>query len=75
MLLFYVLATYQVMSGEVPTCGSVHSWRFYGAASLGDQAVSTMTPYSALSLTLSQPESSHVGMDSVVVPLRYSVAV
>ena len=25
-LLFYVLATYKVISGQVPTCDSVHSW-------------------------------------------------
>ena len=32
-------------SGWVPTCDSAHSWRLYGAAPLGDQAVSTITWY------------------------------
>ena len=43
VLLFYVLATSNVMSGWVPTCDSVHSLKLYSAALLGNKAVSTMT--------------------------------
>ena len=42
-LLFYVLETYTVISGRVPTCESAHSSRLYSAAPLGNQAASTMT--------------------------------
>ena len=44
-LLFYVLATSKGISGEVPTCDSVHSLWLYSAASLEHQVTSTMTCY------------------------------
>ena len=37
----YVLAILRVMSGRVPPCDSIHSWRFYSAASLADQEVTS----------------------------------
>ena len=40
-LLFYILATFEVISGWVPTCDSVHSW--YSAVPLGKQAAITMS--------------------------------
>ena len=46
LLEFYILATYRVISGWVPTCDSVHSWQLYIAALLGNQAADTMTRYS-----------------------------
>ena len=45
LLLFYVLATYKVISWRVPTCNSVHSWWLYSAVPLRTQAVSTMIWY------------------------------
>ena len=45
LLEFYALATSKVILGQVMTCASVHSWRLYSAAPLGDQATSTMTWY------------------------------
>ena len=33
-LLFYILAASKVISGQVPTCDSVHSWQLYSAAQL-----------------------------------------
>ena len=44
-LLFYVLASFKVISGRIPTCDSAHSWRLYSAASLGHQVAGTMTFY------------------------------
>ena len=44
-LLFYVLAASKVISGQVPSCDSAHSWRFYSAAPLGNQTASTMTRF------------------------------
>ena len=44
-LLFYVLATCKVISAQVLTCNSAHSWQLYSAAPLGDQATNTMTWY------------------------------
>ena len=41
-LLFYVLGTYKVISGWVPTRDSAHSWQLYNAATLGNQVVNTM---------------------------------
>ena len=52
LLEFYVLAKSKAISGYVPTCGSVYSWRLYSAAPLGDGAISTMTRYPTI-LTLS----------------------
>ena len=43
LLLFYVLATANIISVSVPTCDRVHSWRHYSASPLGNQAVSNMT--------------------------------
>ena len=54
VLEFYVLATSKVISGRVPTCDSVHSWRFYSAATLGDQINQHHDPIS-LSTTISSP--------------------
>ena len=45
LLLLYILATSEVISGRVPTCDSAHSRRLYSATQLGNQAVSTMTWY------------------------------
>ena len=42
-LVFYILPTSKVLSGQVPTCDSAHSWWLYSAALLGNQATSTMT--------------------------------
>ena len=42
-LLFYVLATSNVISGWILTCDSSHSWWLYSAAPLGQQTASTMT--------------------------------
>ena len=43
LLLFYVLAPSKVISGQVQTCDSAHSWQFYSAAPLDNQANITMT--------------------------------
>ena len=45
VLLFYVLVTSKAISGLVPTCNSVHSWRIYSVTPLGEQATRTMTRY------------------------------
>ena len=45
LLFFYVLSTFKVISGQVPTCDSSHSWWLYSAASLEHQATGTMTCY------------------------------
>ena len=42
LLLFYIVGTYIVMYGCVPTCDSVHTWWVYP---LGDHNTSTMTWY------------------------------
>ena len=42
-LLFYLLATFKVISGRVPTFDSEYSWLLYSAPSLGHQAAGTMT--------------------------------
>ena len=42
-LLFYILAISKVTSGWAQTCDSAHSWLFYSAAPLGNQATSTMS--------------------------------
>ena len=44
-LLFFILATSEVISGQVQTCDSAILWRLYGTASLGHQAASTVTLY------------------------------
>ena len=44
-LLFYILATANVISGLALTCESAYSWRLYSATSLEHQAASTMTCY------------------------------
>ena len=43
LLGFYILATSHVISGQVPTCDSVHSGRLYSAFPVGDQATSNVT--------------------------------
>ena len=43
--LFYLLATFKIISGHTPTCHSAHSWRLHSAVPLGDQATGTMTQY------------------------------
>ena len=43
--LFYVLGTSTVISGQVPTCDSAHSYWIYSAGPLEDQATSTITWY------------------------------
>ena len=43
LLEFYVLTTSKVMSAQVPTCDSAHSWRLYNAASLRNRSTGTMT--------------------------------
>ena len=45
MFEFYVLATTMVISEQPTTCDSAHSWQHYRAATLRDQAVSTMTRF------------------------------
>ena len=45
LLLFYVLATSEVISGQVLTCDSAHLWRLYSTAPLGNQATSTMSQF------------------------------
>ena len=44
-LVFYVLATSEVISGRVPTCDSANLWWLYSAAPLGNWNISTMTWY------------------------------
>ena len=44
-LLFYVLPTSTVISGWVMICNSAHSWQFYNAVPLEDQATGIMTSY------------------------------
>ena len=56
LLEFYVLATSKVISGWIPTGDRAYSWRFYSAASLGDQTASTMSWYPIESL---YPDTSH----------------
>ena len=58
LLLSYILATSIVISAWAPTCDSEHSWQLHSAASLGHQAVDTMTCYptqSPIIPSLSQP--------------------
>ena len=43
LLLFYILATSKVISGQVLTYNSAHSWWLYSAASLENQGTNTMT--------------------------------
>ena len=50
-LVFYVLETYNGISGRVPTSDSAHSWQFYSAALIGAW---TDSPLSHIILTLSQ---------------------
>ena len=45
VLLFYVLATFKVMSGRELTCDSAHSWRLWSTAPLGDQTMSPLIWY------------------------------
>ena len=43
LMLLYLLVTSKVISAWVPICDNAHSWLFYNAAALGDQAFSIMT--------------------------------
>ena len=43
--LFNILATSKVISRQVPTGDSAHSWQLHITAPLGDQTTSTMTQY------------------------------
>ena len=45
LLLFYIPATAEVISGRVPTCDSAYSWQLYSAPTLGDQVTRTLTWY------------------------------
>ena len=45
LLLSNVLATAKVISKQVPTCDSAHSWWLYSTPPLGDQATNIMTWY------------------------------
>ena len=45
LLLFYVLATFKVITGWEPTCDNMHSSRLYSAVPLWDQQIITMTWY------------------------------
>ena len=45
LLGFHVLATFKVISGQVPTCDNAHSWWLYSIAPLGVRAASTMPWY------------------------------
>ena len=47
LLVFFVLETYTVISRQIPTCDSAHSWWPFSAAPLGDQVTSTMICYPA----------------------------
>ena len=45
LLLFYILTTSKVISAQVLTWHSAHSWQLYSAASLGKQTTSSITWY------------------------------
>ena len=64
LLFFYVLATSKVISGRVLTCDSAHSWELYSAASVGNQATSTMIRFPTQSLS---GESDHGASDKSLV--------
>ena len=44
-IVIYIMATFKVISGWVPTSDSTHSWQLYRVAPLGDQAKGIMTWY------------------------------
>ena len=46
---FYVLATSNVISGQVPTSDNVYSWGLTSVAPLRNQAINTVTQYPPLS--------------------------
>ena len=54
-LLFYVLTTSKVISGRVPMCDSLHSWRLHSIVPLGDQACSTQSPIHSVTLSCPCP--------------------
>ena len=58
-LLFYILATPKVLSGQVLTCDSGQSWRLYSTSKLGDQAASSMTWYLTQSNYTDTEPTSH----------------
>ena len=45
LLALYVLATSKVISGQLLSCDSVHSWRLKSVAPWGNQAADTMTQF------------------------------
>ena len=45
LLVFYILATSNVIPGWIPTCDSARSWLLHNAAPPGDQATNSMTRY------------------------------
>ena len=45
LLLFCILTTSKVISGQVPTCDSGHSWRLHTVAPLGNQIATTMIQF------------------------------
>ena len=49
LLEFYILATFQVISWQVPTYDSAHWWWLYSVAPLGGQATNPMSWYPTLS--------------------------
>ena len=55
LLLFYTLVTSKVISGQELTSDSVHSWQLYSAATLRNQAISTMTHSSPIIANQSLP--------------------
>ena len=58
-LLFYVLATSKVISGQVLSYDSAHSWQVYSGATLGNEAVSTMTWYPTVSYHAGSEPTNH----------------
>ena len=58
-LFWYVLATFKVISGRVPTCDSTHSWQHYNAASLVYLTTRTRTWYPTQSLYPNTELTSH----------------
>ena len=67
-MLFYVLATSQVISARVPTCDSAHSWRFYSAASPGHWRHGLLS-HCHIIPTLTQPGFEPAGLR--VEPARF----
>ena len=45
LFLFYILAAYKIVSGQLATCYSAQSWGFYNVALLGNLATNTVMQY------------------------------